>query len=211
MRSILRTVLVIVGVVLALYLIYRLRKPLAWIFIAGFLAIALAGPVNWLQPADAQRASRSRSSTSRSSSCPVFIGALLIPPIVEQVNLLIQNLPQYAADLSDFVEGNERLRQLEEDYNITAELEQQAAQLPARAGDAASILSGHRPRRRELDLRRRHDPRPERLPAQQRARLARLHGRCGAGTASARVAADGCSTASAARSATTSPARSGRR
>jgi predicted PurR-regulated permease PerM len=72
---------------------------------------------------------------------PVFIGALLIPPVVEQVNLLIQNVPQYAADLTDFVQRNERLRSLEENYNITAELQKQAATLPARAGDAASILS----------------------------------------------------------------------
>src|SRR3712207_4370270 len=58
-----------------------------------------------------------------------------------QVNLLIQNLPQYAADLTEFVRGNDRLRELEENYNITAELQKQAATLPARAGDAASILS----------------------------------------------------------------------
>src|SRR3712207_7309782 len=51
-----------------------------------------------------------------------------------QVNLLIQNLPQYAADLTEFVRGNDRLRELEENYNITAELQKQAATLPARAG-----------------------------------------------------------------------------
>ena len=72
---------------------------------------------------------------------PVVIAALLVPPIVEQVNLLIQNLPKYAADLSDFVQRNDRLRSLEENYNITAELQKQAATLPARAGDAAAILS----------------------------------------------------------------------
>ena len=35
--------------VLALYLIYRLRRPITWIFIAGFIAIALSGPVAFLQ------------------------------------------------------------------------------------------------------------------------------------------------------------------
>ncbi|HWT22971.1 MAG TPA: AI-2E family transporter [Solirubrobacteraceae bacterium] len=139
-RSIIRILLVIVGVVLALYLIWRLRQPLAWIFIAGFLAVALAGPVNWLSR-------RMRKGLAIALVylalilTPVLIGALLIPPIVEQVNLLIQNLPEYAADLTEFVEGNDRLRELEEDYNITAELQNQAATLPARAGDAASILS----------------------------------------------------------------------
>jgi predicted PurR-regulated permease PerM len=139
-RSVLRVVLVIVAVAVVLYIIFRLRQPLAWIFIAGFLAIALAGPVNWLS-----RFMRPGLAIALVYLLlilvPVIIGALLIPPIVEQVNRLIQNLPEYAADLSDFVERNERLRQLEEDYNITAELQQQAAQLPARAGDAATILS----------------------------------------------------------------------
>ena len=139
-RVILRTVLVIVGVVLALYLIYRVRKPLSWIFIAGFLAIALAGPINFLG-----RFMRKGFAIALVYVLliliPVVIAALLIPPIVEQVNLLIQNVPKYAADLSDFVQRNQRLRSLEENYNITAELQKQASTLPARAGDAASILS----------------------------------------------------------------------
>ena len=64
-RMVLRVVMVVVMVVLALWLIYLLRQPLTWIFIAGFLAIALSGPVDWLQRADqATRARRSRSSTS---------------------------------------------------------------------------------------------------------------------------------------------------
>jgi predicted PurR-regulated permease PerM len=139
-RVIIRTVLVIVVVVFALYLIYRLRQPLSWIFIAGFLAIALAGPVNWLS----RRMPKGLAIALVYLALilvPVLIGALLIPPIVEQVNLLIQNVPQYAADLTDFVERNDRLRNLEENYNITAELQKQAATLPARAGDAATILS----------------------------------------------------------------------
>jgi len=139
-RVILRTVLVIVGVVLALYLIYRVRKPLSWIFIAGFLAIALAGPINFLG-----RFMRKGFAIALVYVLliliPVVIAALLVPPIVEQVNLLIQNVPKYAADLSDFVQRNDRLRSLEENYNITAELQKQASTLPARAGDAASILS----------------------------------------------------------------------
>ena len=47
-RAILRNVLIVVGVVLALYLIYLLRKPIGWLLIATFLAIALSGPVNYL-------------------------------------------------------------------------------------------------------------------------------------------------------------------
>ena len=57
-------VLTVVACVLALYLIYLLRKPLTWIFIAGFIAIALSGPGQLPAAPDAPRRSPSRSSTS---------------------------------------------------------------------------------------------------------------------------------------------------
>jgi predicted PurR-regulated permease PerM len=139
-RVIFRVVVIAVLVVLSLYLIYLLRRPLTWIFIAGFLAIALSGPVNFL----ARKMKRGLAIAIVYVSLilfPILIGAILVPPVVEQLNNLIQNLPAYAADLQDFVNENERLAQLEEDYNITAELQKQAATLPGRFGDAAGILS----------------------------------------------------------------------
>jgi predicted PurR-regulated permease PerM len=139
-RAVLRVILVVVTVVLTLYLIYLLRQPLTWIFIAGFLAIALSGPVNFLQ----RRMRRGFAIAIVYIALiliPFVLGALLIPPIVEQLNKLINNLPSYVADLQDLVAKNDRLRQLEEDYNITAELQKQASTLPGRVGDAAGILS----------------------------------------------------------------------
>ena len=140
-RDVLRIVLTVVLVVLTLYLIYLLRTPLTWIFIAGFLAIALSGPVNWLSRKIGKRGISIAIVYVLLILVPVFLGALLIPPIVEQLNNLVNNLPAYARDLQDFVGENETLRRLEEDYNITAELEKQASTLPGRVGDAAGILS----------------------------------------------------------------------
>jgi predicted PurR-regulated permease PerM len=140
-RVILRVVITVVCVVLALYLIYLLRKPLTWIFIAGFLAIALSGPVNWLHRQIGRRGIAIAIVYVLLILVPVFLGALLVPPIVEQLNNLINNLPAYVNDLQNFIERNDRLRQLEENYNITAELENQAQTLPGRVGDAAGILS----------------------------------------------------------------------
>ena len=37
-RAVLRVVLIVVAVVLTLWLMYLLRRPLTWIFIAGFVA-----------------------------------------------------------------------------------------------------------------------------------------------------------------------------
>ena len=136
-----RTVLTVIAVVVSLYVVYLLRKPLTWIFIAGFLAIALSGPVNFLQ----------RHMKRGLAIALVYVGlillpglifAALIPPIVEEGNNLADNLPQYARDLRGFVQGNAQLRDLEANYDITGKLEEQASSLPARIGDAAGVLSG---------------------------------------------------------------------
>jgi predicted PurR-regulated permease PerM len=140
-RVVFRVVMIVLLVVLSLWLIYLLRQPLTWIFIAGFLAIALSGPVNWLHRRTGRRGLSIALVYVALILIPVLVAAMLVPPIVEQLNNLIQNLPTYAADLQKFVSDNQRLRSLEADYNITAELQKQAASLPARVGDAAGILS----------------------------------------------------------------------
>jgi predicted PurR-regulated permease PerM len=139
-RAVLRAVLVVVGVAFALYLLYLLRKPILWALIACFLAIALSGPVNYLN----RRMRRGLAITTVYIGLllvPVIIAALIIPPVVTQVNNLIHNLPTYANDAQDFFNKNSTLRRLERDYHITEKLQQQAEKLPARAGDAATVLS----------------------------------------------------------------------
>src|SRR5215207_1918816 len=140
-RVVLRTLLVVVLVCLTLWLLYLLRQPLTWIFIAGFLAIALSGPVNWLHRKTHRRALSIALVYLALILVPVLLAAILVPPIVEQLNNLINNLPAYVSDLQDFVAKNDTLRRLEEDYNVTAELQKQASTLPGRVGDAAGILS----------------------------------------------------------------------
>ncbi len=71
---------------------------------------------------------------------PFALIGLLVPPIVTQANNLVQNLPEYAQEVTDFVNDNERLRQLQDDYDITGKLEEEAGKLPARLGDAAGVL-----------------------------------------------------------------------
>jgi predicted PurR-regulated permease PerM len=139
-RSVLRIVLTVVVVVLTLWLIYLLRKPLTWIFIAAFIAVALSGPINFLE----RRVPRGLAIAGvyiGLIATPFVLIGLLVPPIVTQANNLIQNLPQYARDVTDFVNNNDQLRQLQEDYDITGRLEEEAAKLPNRIGDAAGVLS----------------------------------------------------------------------
>ena len=139
-RAVLRAVLTVVVVVFALWLIYLLRQPLTWIFIAAFITVALSGPINFLS-----RRMRRGFAVAIVYVClilaPFALIALLVPPIVEQANNLVQNLPEYAEDVTRFVNENDRLRQLQDDYDITGKLEEEAAKLPGRLGEAAGVLS----------------------------------------------------------------------
>ena len=139
-RAVVRTVLIVVAVLLCLYLIYLLRKPIGWLLIATFLAVALSGPVNLLH----RRMRRGFAIAIVYLGLlmiPVGIGALIVPPIVTGAEDLAQNAPQYAKDLTEFVNDNERLQQLNDDYDITSKLQEEAAKLPEKLGDAASVLS----------------------------------------------------------------------
>ncbi len=71
---------------------------------------------------------------------PVALGALIVPPLVEEGNNLADNAPQYARDVTDFVQENERLRELNEDYDVTSKLQEEAGKLPGKLGGAAGTL-----------------------------------------------------------------------
>jgi predicted PurR-regulated permease PerM len=138
-RTILRNVLVVVAVALALYLIYLLRKPLTWLVIAAFIAIAVSGPVSLLSRWT-RRGLAIAAVYITLILIPVGIGALVIPSLVSEAQELGSNAPQYARDVTDFVNKNETLRNLNEKYDITSKLEKEANKLPSKIGDAAAVL-----------------------------------------------------------------------
>ena len=138
-RTIVRTVLIVVGVALVLYIIFLLRRPIGWLLIATFLAIALSGPVNFLH----QRMRRGFAITIvylALLAVPVLLGAMIVPPLVTEVNNLAENAPKYADDVTSFVNENSRLRELNADYDITSRLEEEAGKLPSKLGGAAATL-----------------------------------------------------------------------
>jgi predicted PurR-regulated permease PerM len=139
-RSVLRNVLIVVAVVAVLYVLYLLRRPLGWIVVATFLAIALSGPVNFLH----RRLGRRGPAIALTYIClllvPVGLAAIVVPPVVTGANDLANNAPRYAGDVQDFVQKNKTLRGLEEDYGFVTQLEQEARKLPQRLGGAAGTL-----------------------------------------------------------------------
>jgi predicted PurR-regulated permease PerM len=138
-RAIARNVLVVAGVVLVLYVIYLLRKPLSWLIIAAFIAVALAGPVNFFQR-HMKRGLAIALVYFGLLAIPIGLGAVLIPPIVHQVSDVATNAPHYVSDIESYVHRNKTLNNLNEKYDITQKLNNEAAKLPSKAGDAAKVL-----------------------------------------------------------------------
>jgi predicted PurR-regulated permease PerM len=138
--AVLRTTLIVVGVLAALYVVYLLRRPLGWLFIAAFIALALSPPVSYLS----RRMRRGFAITIVYVGLlllPIALGAAIVPPIVTQVQHLVDDAPRYARDVRDFIENNRTLRDLNTQYDIGGQLEKKAAELPAKFGSAASVLA----------------------------------------------------------------------
>jgi predicted PurR-regulated permease PerM len=128
-----------VGVILCLYLIYLLRRPIGWLLTAAFIAVALSGPVNVLD----RYMRRGFAITIVYIGLllvPIGLGALIIPPIVTSVESFATNAPRYAQDAREYIEENERLRDLQAEYDIAGEIEKKAGELPGRIGTAAGVL-----------------------------------------------------------------------
>jgi predicted PurR-regulated permease PerM len=135
-----RAVAVVVVAVLALYLVYLLRQPLGWLVLAGFIAVAVSGPVRFFER-------RMRRGLAIAVVyiivilTPFLIAGVLVPPIVDQANNLATNAPRYAHDLANTVQENKTLHDLDKKYDLTAKIQEQAAKLPGKVGDAAGVLA----------------------------------------------------------------------
>jgi predicted PurR-regulated permease PerM len=138
-RQIVRIVLIVVAVAVCLYLIYQVRKPLTWLGISVFLALALAGPVNRLNR-HMRRGFAIALVYLGLLAVPFALIALIVPPFITEGNNFANNLPRYSRDVTHFVERNERLRELNKDYDITEKLQDEADKLPSKLGGAATTL-----------------------------------------------------------------------
>jgi predicted PurR-regulated permease PerM len=139
-RVVFRSVLIVLSVLLAVYVAYLLRKPIGWLVVALFLAVAMSGPVNFFDRY-MRRGLAIAISYLMLFMMPIALGAILVPSIVEAVNDLADNVPQYVNDLQDEVSKSKRLRELDQDYEITQKLEQEAQKLPEKLGGAAGTLA----------------------------------------------------------------------
>jgi predicted PurR-regulated permease PerM len=135
-----RVIVTVVLSALALYLVYRLREPLSWLLIAMFVAVATSGPVNLLS----RRLPRGAAIAIVYLGivlAPFVIGAILIPPAVEQGVNLARELPDYVQDLNETFEEDERLKELNEKYDLTQKLDTVADDLVSELGSAPAALA----------------------------------------------------------------------
>jgi predicted PurR-regulated permease PerM len=140
-RSVLRVFVIVVVSGISLYLVYRLRTPITWIVIGAFIAIALSAPVNHLNRRFKRRGVAIGLVYLGLILVPVLFGAILVPPVVEETQQLIEQVPEYVADVRETIQENKTLRGLEEDYDITGKLQEEAEKLPGKLGGAAGVLS----------------------------------------------------------------------
>jgi len=139
-RQIVRNVLVILAVLGVIYLVYLLRTPLGWLVLATFLAVAVSGPVNLLSRF-MKRGLAIALTYVGLLLVPVLLALIVVPPFVNQGTELVEDFPEYAQDIETFVGENKTLRELDEKYDVVAKLQEEAGKLPARVGDAATLLS----------------------------------------------------------------------
>jgi predicted PurR-regulated permease PerM len=138
-RTIARVVLTIAAVIGALYVIYLLRTPIGYVVIASFVAITLSGPVNFLSR-HMKRGFAIALTYTGVMMIPVLLALIVIPPMVREGTHLADKAPDYAHDVQDYVKKNKRLRELDDKYDITGKLEEEAGKLPSKVGDAATTL-----------------------------------------------------------------------
>lgn len=139
-RTIARTVITVLVIVGFLWLIWRLRTPISWIVIAMFIAVALSGPVN-LMSRKLPRGLAILFAYLGLVLIPIGIIAIVVPPLVREATNLANDVPGYVSDLQDWVNDNDRLKELDREYNIVDRLRERAEELPTHLDDAAGTLS----------------------------------------------------------------------
>src|SRR3954452_5691067 len=136
-RTTVRVILIAIAIFAALYFLYLIRNVLGMLFIAAFLAVALAPIVEGLVIRLKIKRGLAILVTYLLLLATVFgLGLLVVPPIVTGVNDFTGNVPGYVHDLRN----SRTFRKYDDKYKITPKLEEQATKLPSHLSDAASGL-----------------------------------------------------------------------
>ena len=134
--------MIAVAVLLALMVLHT-RTTLQWVVIAIFFALGVAPLVSFVERVKI----RGRGLPRWLAIIVVYLLGLLfflfvllqvLPPMIKEVEKLATQLPTYISDFEKWAEGNEQFRELNDKYDITKTLTDEAKELPTKLGGAAS-------------------------------------------------------------------------
>jgi predicted PurR-regulated permease PerM len=144
-RTVLLVVGLLLGIALALWVVWVARQVIAWVLVASFLAMALDPAVRALQ----RRGIRHRLAAAATVYLLAILAiglvlALFIPPLISQGGDLAKAVPGYVQDLTH---GRGPLGFLETKYHVVRRLEKAVSQggsggLVSNAGTALAVTKG---------------------------------------------------------------------
>jgi predicted PurR-regulated permease PerM len=140
-QSILQVSAVLLGVAIALWIVFVARQVITWVFVAMFLTLALAPAVSMLQLRGIRRRGAATAVVLLVAVILVAgVGALLLPPLVDQVSGFADAAPGYVHDLT---RGRGPLGFLERNYHIVERVREAASNGGGSGitGGASTLLS----------------------------------------------------------------------
>jgi predicted PurR-regulated permease PerM len=115
-RTILQVVVVLLGIALAMWIVFISLRVITWVFVALFLALALNPAVEFLQTHGMRRRGAAAAVIYCTAIAAVaLLAALLIPPLVDEGQGLADAAPGYVRDITA---GRGPLGFLEREYHV---------------------------------------------------------------------------------------------
>jgi predicted PurR-regulated permease PerM len=140
-RAVMQTTGLLLGVAVCLWVLYVARQTITWILVALFLTLALAPAVTALERHGLRRRGAATAVVFLLAIVVAAgLGALLIPPLVDQISGFADALPGY---LHDLTKGRGPLGFLERNYHVVEKARQAASNGGAAkfAGGAGAVLA----------------------------------------------------------------------
>ncbi|HEX8074080.1 MAG TPA: AI-2E family transporter [Thermoleophilaceae bacterium] len=131
-----KAVLVAAAVAAGLYVLYGIRSVLGLLFISVFIAVALGPAVERFESIGMKRWMAILATYLSLLGAVIVVGLLVVPPIVDETNKLVKNVPGYVDDLRE----NRQIREYDEKYHVTEKLKSSALKLPSKLGSAVGAL-----------------------------------------------------------------------
>ena len=172
-RTVISVAFVLLGLAVAIWIVWVSIRVLTWVFVAVFLALALDPAVRFLQ-AHGMRRRGAAAAVIYTSAVAVLglLAALLLPPLIDQAEGLADAAPDYVEDITA---GRGPLGFLQRDYQLVDRIREATENREGSPlGSAGTLLEFGRGRghddRRHRDHRLPHPVHDPRGPEVDRAR-----------------------------------------